>query len=405
MNGPAGKTHIKALGRAGLEEWVAGLGEKPYRARQLWKWLVPRGASSFSEMTDLSREFRARLEAAAEIRFLRRVSADRSGDAGAVKFLWECPDGNRIESVFIPEADRRTVCVSSQVGCGLGCAFCATGRLGFIRNLESWEILDQVIGVRRETGEAPTNIVVMGMGEPFLNYDAVMDALAVMNDPEGLAIGHRKITVSTSGVIPGLFRFTEENQPYKLAVSLNAVTDVLRTRIMPVNRKYPIAALMEAVRAYSRAPGRRVTFEYVLFAGLNDSREDASRLLALLRGLPCKVNLIPYNPGVGGFQRPDEERVDRFLEWIKPLRSPVIVRWSRGVDIGAACGQLAGSGPERVDPPPVEAEAPGIPRRADPGRRRGERSQEAAVSRKASSAETGGAAPRKPDGVTGGGAP
>ncbi len=366
MNGPSEKTHIKALGQAGLEEWVSALGEKPYRARQLWKWLIQRGAASFSEMTDLSKAFRSRLEATAEIRSLRRVSADRSGDTGAVKFLWECPDGNRIESVYIPEGDRRTVCVSSQAGCGLGCVFCATGRLGFIRNLESWEILDQVIGVRRETGAAPTNIVVMGMGEPFLNYDAVMGALAVMNDPEGLAIGHRKITVSTAGVIPGLLRYTAENRPYKLAVSLNAVTDGLRTRIMPVNRKYPIAALMEAVRAYSRVPGRRVTFEYVLFAGLNDSREDATRLLALLRGLPCKVNLIPYNPAVGGFERPDEEAVERFLEWIKPLQSPVIVRWSRGADIGAACGQLAGSGPDRVDPLSVEGEPPSIPRKADP---------------------------------------
>ncbi|MBN2201044.1 23S rRNA (adenine(2503)-C(2))-methyltransferase RlmN [bacterium] len=360
MNGPAKKTHIKALGRAGLEQWVSTLGEKPYRARQLWKWLIQRGAVSFSDMTDLSKAFRARLEATAEIKSLRQVSADGSRDTGAVKFLWECPDGNRIESVHIPEGDRRTVCISSQVGCGLGCLFCATGRLGFTRNLESWEILDQVIGVRRETGAAPTNIVVMGMGEPFLNYDAVMDALAVMNDPEGLAIGHRKITVSTAGVIPGLLRFTEENRPYKLAVSLNAATDGLRTRIMPVNRKYPIAALMEAVRAYSRAPGRRVTFEYVLLAGLNDSREDASRLLALLRGLPCKVNLIPYNPAVGGFQRPDEDRVERFLEWIKPLRSPVIVRWSRGADIGAACGQLAGSRPDRQDSPAFEGPTGGL---------------------------------------------
>jgi 23S rRNA (adenine2503-C2)-methyltransferase len=343
MNAP--RAHLKSMDRPALEKWVRSLGEKPYRARQLWKWLVPRGAASFDEMTDLSRAFRARLEETAEIRSLRLLSADRSDGSGARKFLWECPDGGRIESVFIPEENRRTVCVSSQAGCALGCAFCATGRMGFVRDLEAWEILDQVIGIRRETGTPVTNIVVMGMGEPFLNYDAVMAALEVLNEPEGLAIGHRKITVSTAGVVPGIRRFTAENRPYKLAVSLNAVTDEVRSRLMPVNRKHPIAVLMEAVREYSRRPGRRVTFEYVLIRGLNDSREDAVRLLALLRGLPCKVNLIPYNPGVGGFERPDEARVEAFLEWIKPLQAPVIVRWSRGVDIEAACGQLATAGP------------------------------------------------------------
>jgi 23S rRNA (adenine2503-C2)-methyltransferase len=228
MTGSRDRVHLKSLGRTGLEEWVRSLGEKPYRARQLWKWLVPRGAASFSEMTDLSKAFRARLEETAEIRSLRLVSDGRSAETGARKFLWECPDGSRIESVYIPEGDRRTVCVSCQAGCGLGCAFCATGGMGLIRNLEAWEILDQVIGVRRETDSTVTNIVVMGMGEPFLNYDAVMDALGVMNDPEGLAIAHRKITVSTAGVVSGIIRFTNENRPYKLAISLNAVTDGLR---------------------------------------------------------------------------------------------------------------------------------------------------------------------------------
>lgn len=306
-----------------------------------------KGASSFDAMTDLSRAFRQKLADSAELEVLRLVRETGSDLTGTRKFLWECADGMRIETVFIPEADRRTVCVSIQAGCALGCAFCATGGMGFVRNLESWEIVEQVLGARRRMESRPTNIVVMGMGEPFLNYENGMKALAVIADPEGLAIGHRRITVSTAGILPGIRRFAREGQPYKLAISLNATTDGIRSRIMPVNKKYPLAGLLAAAKEYSMKSGNRVTFEYVLIRDVNDSMEDAERLLKLLKNMPCKVNLIPFNPGGGVFQRPDDGRIAAFLEAIKPLASPVIVRMSRGTDISAACGQLATHNPKK----------------------------------------------------------
>jgi 23S rRNA (adenine2503-C2)-methyltransferase len=335
------RVRLKTLDKSGLSEWIDSIGEKPYRGRQLWSWMYGKGASSFDDMTDLSKAFRLKLADLAELETLRLERETDSGLTGTRKFLWECGDGVRIETVFIPDADRRTVCVSSQAGCALGCAFCATGGMGFIRNLESWEIVEQVLGSRRITGIRPTNIVVMGMGEPFLNYENVLKAMDVLSDPAGPAIGHRRITISTAGIVPGIRRFTREGRPYKLAISLNATADAIRSKIMPVNRTYPMAGLLSAVKEYTGKTGKRVTFEYVLIRNVNDSMEDAERLLKLLKNLPCKVNLIPFNPGAGKFQRPDDGRVSAFLEAIKPLASPVIVRMSRGTDISAACGQLA----------------------------------------------------------------
>jgi 23S rRNA (adenine2503-C2)-methyltransferase len=341
------RVRLKTLDKAGLSAWAESAGEKPFRARQLWSWMYRKGASSFEAMTDLSKAFRMKLSDTAELDALRLAGVSGSPSTGTRKFLWECADGLRIETVFIPEADRKTVCVSSQVGCALGCGFCATGAMGFARNLESWEIVEQVLGARRETGTQPTNIVVMGMGEPFLNYENVMNALAVINDPEGVAIGHRRITISTAGIPPGIARFTAEKQPYRLAISLNATSDAVRSRIMPVNEKYPLKELMAAAREYSGKTGGRITFEYVLIRNVNDSMRDAERLLKLLKNIPCKVNLIPYNPGREEFERPEDARVSAFLNAIKPLASPVIVRMSRGVDIAAACGQLATPNPAR----------------------------------------------------------
>ena len=345
------RVRLKTLDKSGLSAWIESIGEKPFRSRQLWSWMYRKAASSFEAMTDLSMAFRRKLADSAELDALALVRETDSERTGTRKFLWECADGMRIETVFIPEADRKTICVSSQAGCGLGCAFCATGGMGFGRNLESWEIVEQVLGACRRTGIRPTNIVVMGMGEPFLNYENVMRALAVISDPEGIAIGRRRITVSTSGILPGIKRYTREDQPYKLAISLNATTEPVRSRIMPVNRKYPLADLLAEARTYSRKSGRRVTFEYVLIRDVNDSMEDAARLLKLLKNLACKVNLIPFNPGAGGFQRPDDGRVAAFLEAIKPLKSPVIVRMSRGTDISAACGQLTALNPKKMNRP------------------------------------------------------
>jgi 23S rRNA (adenine2503-C2)-methyltransferase len=262
---------------------------------------------------------------------------------GTQKFLWGLEDGLKIESVYIPEADRKTVCISSQVGCALGCTFCATGRMGFKRNLSPHEIVDQVLSVRRETLVQPTNVVVMGMGEPLLNYDHVMRALGVLNDPEGLAIAHRRITVSTAGIVPRIRQMAEEGRPYKLAVSLNAARDDLRGVLMPVNKKYPMDEVIKVVKYYTAKTKKRVTFEYVLLKGVNDSIAEADRLLRLLKGLPCKVNLIAFNETGGTFERPDTGSIHAFAERIKPLRAPVILRLSRGDDIAAACGQLAAS--------------------------------------------------------------
>jgi 23S rRNA (adenine2503-C2)-methyltransferase len=340
------RVRLKTLDKTGLSAWAESIGEKPFRARQLWSWMYRKGASSFEAMTDLSKAFRRKLADSAELDALRLVRATGSSSTGTRKFLWKCADGLQVETVFIPEADRKTVCVSSQVGCALGCGFCATGGMGFVRNLESWEIVEQVLGVRRETGNRPTNIVVMGMGEPFLNYDNVMKAMVVIADPQGVAISHRKITISTAGILPGIARFTAEKRPYRLAVSLNATSDSIRSRIMPVNKKYPLKELVAAAKDYSRKTGGRITFEYVLIRDVNDSMRDAERLLKLLKNLPCKVNLIPCNPGCGTFVRPEDERVSAFLDAIKPLASPVIIRMSRGVDISAACGQLATRNPE-----------------------------------------------------------
>jgi 23S rRNA (adenine2503-C2)-methyltransferase len=336
------KINLKSLTKAKLAEFIASLGEKPFRAPQIWLWIYNKGAVSFDEMTNLSRDFRKRLDAVAEIHPMKSIRQTDSGSSDTRKFLWCLEDGQTIESVYIPESGRITICVSSQIGCAMGCVFCATGEMGLRRNLEFYEIVDQVLSVRRETGSQPTNIVVMGMGEPFLNYENVMQALDILNDPEGLAIGHKRITVSTAGIVPRIRQMADEGRPYKLAVSLNAASNDLRTRLMPINKTYPLNEVIEAVRYYSSKTKKRVTFEYVLLEGINDSMVEADRLLKLLKNLPCKINLIAFNPTNSVFRRPNTAVIGAFAERIKPLHAPVILRLSRGDDIAAACGQLAG---------------------------------------------------------------
>jgi len=335
------KTNLAGLTRNALRSLLVDLGEKPYRAGQIWSWLYQKGVTDFDDMTNLSKSFRQRLRDHAVIESMDLKTRTESV-SGTRKYLWMLDDGQAIESVFIPEGRRRTICISSQAGCPLACAFCATGRLGLIRNLSVFEIVDQVLAVRRQEQCQPTNMVVMGMGEPFLNYDHVMQAMAIINDHEGIAIGHRKITISTAGIVPRIRQYTEEGHPYKLAVSLNATTDSLRSRLMPVNRTYPLETLLDAVRDYTRRSKKRVTFEYVLLAGVNDSDGDARRLMKLLHDIPCKVNLIAYNKTSGRFQGPDAERISAFAGKIRPLSAPVTLRLSKGDDINGACGQLAG---------------------------------------------------------------
>jgi len=352
-DGPArgGAVDLRALPQESLAALVASMGERPFRARQLYRWLHQKGAASLDEMTDLPRAFREALAGRAALTTLACASEQRSSD-GTIKWTWRTADGKLVESVYMPEEDRRTLCVSSQVGCAVGCTFCLTGTMGLARNLTAGEMVDQVHRANRriaELGLAPgprplTNLVFMGMGEPLANYRNLRVALGVLLSEDGPNFSQRHVTVSTSGLVPVMQRLGEET-PVKLAVSLNATTDEVRDAIMPINRRWPLAELMEACRAFPARNGRRITFEYVLLAGVNDSLDDASRLAALIRGIPAKVNLIPYNANPGlSFQAPPPERVVEFQEALAARNITVVVRKNRGRDISAACGQLAAEG-------------------------------------------------------------
>ncbi len=324
-----------------LEQFACTIGEKPFRGRQLFAWLYNKKARDFAEMTDISKPLRQRLAEVATIGLLRPVSEVVSRDGGTTKFLFELHDGERIETVSIRERQRHTLCVSTQVGCALGCRFCATARMGFRRNLSVGEIVDQVLVAERCLGKEVSNLVLMGMGEPFLNYENVLAACELVRHERGLAIGHRRIVISTAGWVPGIMRLATEGHRFKLAISLNATTDEQRRSLMPVAERYPLQELLNAVIYYYRRSGRRPTFEYVLLADVNDTAADAKRLRELLEQVPCKVNLIPYNPTDDSYRRPSAEQIEAFRQALSPLKAPVVVRWSKGDDIKAACGQLA----------------------------------------------------------------
>ncbi len=337
------KTDLKGLSRQDLEAFVLNLGWQRYRSEQIFAWIYRRGVVDFDNMTDLTKDRRQQLARSARVSdlVLRRRAVSQID--GTEKYLLELEDGQHIESVLIKEGRRRTVCVSTQVGCGLRCAYCATGDLGLQRNLRAAEIVDQVLFARRQLpdGEDVTNVVLMGMGEPLRNYRSTITACRLMNDPDGLAIGARKITLSTAGVVPGMEKLAGEDLRLGLAVSLNATTNRTRSRLIPLNKKYPLEEVVRAAGRYARAIGRTVTFEYVLIDGINDTAEDARRLAGLIQGLPCKINLIAYNSIPGKpFRSPSEARVKQFMEWLYPRCPTVTLRESRGPDIQAACGQL-----------------------------------------------------------------
>ncbi len=347
---------LKGLTPEQLRALAVDMGESAYRGDQLFSWIQQQGRTSLDSMTNLPRSFRQALETAgAGVSRLQALERRDSATGMAIKFLFGTGAAGgsvagQIESVLIIDGSRRTACLSSQVGCALDCKFCATGRMGFRRNLGAGQIVDQLLqlhAVAVERGERVTNIVMMGMGEPLLNYDEVTRALRIIRHAEGPAVGGRRITVSTAGYVPGIQRLTKDDLNVGLAISLNATTDAVRERLMPVNRKWPIAELLQSARTYFDRKGRRVTFEYVLLAGVNDSDEDAVRLADLTQDLPCKINVIPYNePGETSageieFRRPDRSRIDAFLQKLRAgTRNTVTLRESRGRDIGAACGQL-----------------------------------------------------------------
>jgi len=339
--------------RGDLERLLVSFGEKPFRASQLMKWIHQQGVSDFMAMTNLSKQLRGELSDRATL-VRPEIVSDRVSPDGTRKWLLRLADGNCIESVFIPETGRGTLCVSSQVGCGLNCSFCATARQGFNRNLETHEIVAQLRLandlLRTADNERPvSNVVMMGMGEPLLNYSNVVRAMALMQDDFAYGLSKRRVTLSTSGLIPEMRRLSTDC-PVSLAVSLHAANDALRDQLVPINRRYPINELLWACRDYLRGlPHQRVTFEYVMLDGVNDRDEDARQLARLLGDVPCKLNLIPFNPFADcGFERSPQARIDRFRDLLMRKGIMTITRKTRGDEIDAACGQLAGQFTDRT---------------------------------------------------------
>jgi 23S rRNA (adenine2503-C2)-methyltransferase len=345
---PVPRRNLVGLGRAEIAEEMAAFGAERFRAGQLWHWIYHRGVTDFAAMTSLAKPFREFLAERYELRRPEIATARISID-GTRKWLLRFDDGQEAETVHIPESDRGTLCVSSQIGCTLTCRFCHTGTQRLVRNLSAAEIVAQVIVARDALGEWPspkedrqlTNIVLMGMGEPLFNYENVAAAMKIVMDPEGLAISRRKITLSTSGVVPMIARVGAE-LGVNLAVSLHAVTDELRDRLVPLNRKYPIAELLQACRTYpGSSNARRITFEYVMLKGVNDSPAEARELVRLLQGIPAKVNLIPFNPWPGApYECSTDAAIAAFSDIVFNAGYSAPVRTPRGRDISAACGQL-----------------------------------------------------------------
>ncbi len=346
------RVNLLEFDRSSLQHFFTSMGESSFRARQLMQWIYQRRVTEFEQMTDLSKPLRQKLGSIAELRFPKIIQEQHSAD-GTVKWLLGVDGGNAVETVFIPEQDRGTLCVSSQVGCSLNCTFCATARQGYNRNLSTSEIISQLWvaedRLKSDTGRAISNVVLMGMGEPLLNYDSVVAAMKLMLDDLSFGLSRRRITLSTAGVIPGMDSLSKDC-PVSLAVSLHAPNDGLRTRLVPLNRKYGIAQLMDACRRYVHGDSRRrVTFEYVMLKGINDHQQHARELIEILRRVPAKINLIPFNPSPGiTFECSSQETVDRFRDQLLEAGIVTITRKTRGKDIDAACGQLAGSVVDRT---------------------------------------------------------
>ncbi|HKY21975.1 MAG TPA: 23S rRNA (adenine(2503)-C(2))-methyltransferase RlmN [Vicinamibacterales bacterium] len=333
---------LAAMDLMELEAALESGGHPRFHARQIFRWIYAKGVTDFEQMTDLSRQLRGNLAELFRIGTPALVGKETSSD-GTVKFLLSLEDGRHIESVFIPDTPKQTFCISTQVGCALKCGFCLTGKMGLVRNLTAGEIAGQVRLLAGELGlrDSKFNIVLMGMGEPLHNYDNTMKALRMLNDEHGLAVSPKRVTLSTVGVVPGLERLATEPLMPNLAISLHATTEDQRDALVPVNRKYGLEDILDAARKFPIKRRSRITFEYVLLRGVNDTPEDARRLVRLLGNLRCKVNLIPLNEAAGiSFQRPSDDRIDTFAEILANARLRVSVRKSRGRDIRAACGQL-----------------------------------------------------------------
>ncbi len=344
---PVSHTDLLGIELPEMERLVDQIGEKRFHARQIYHWIYARRAGTFDAMTDLSLALRRRLSDQFALGRSKIVTVEESTD-GTRKYLLDVPSGGRVESVYLPEERRITFCISPQIGCALDCHFCLTARLGFVRNLGAGEIVGQVLALLDDNAAQiagrPVNIVLMGMGEALHNYDNSMAAVRLLADPSGVGLPPRRITLSTAGLATGILRLAAEPVRPRLAVSLNATCDEVRSRLMPINTRFPLDALLHACRRFPLAPRERMTFEYVLLSGINDSPADPPRLAALMRrhGLRAKVNLIPFNAANGLiYQEPPAERLRRFRDDLLELGIPVSLRKNRGRDISAACGQLA----------------------------------------------------------------
>lgn len=347
------RVNLLGMPRKKLEAFFAEIGEKPFRAKQVMQWIHHNGVSEFDEMTNISKGLRAKLKEICEIKAPEVTYQNISSD-GTRKWVMQMPGGSSIETVLIPEGNRGTLCVSSQIGCALDCSFCSTGKQGFNRNLSAEEIVGQIFnaiasfeGVDGANDRPVTNVVFMGMGEPLLNFDNVMDAVDLMMDDYAYGISKRRVTISTAGVVPALEKMIGVTDA-SIAISLHAPNDELRNDLVPVNKKYPIAMLLDTVKSYlgSLPDKRKATIEYTLLGGVNDRKEHAMQLVKLLKDIPCKINLIPFNPFPhSGYKKPSNNEVRRFQEWLTEGGFITTVRSTRGDDIDAACGQLVG----RVD--------------------------------------------------------
>ena len=324
-----------------LEQFIIDNGFSKYRAQQIYSWLYKHGATNSQMMHNLSDDLKLFLDQNCTFETLSLSKQSISDDT--VKFLFKTESNQYIESVSMLEGDRHTICLSSQVGCNVDCDFCATGKMGFKQNLSTGEIIDQLLFIKNYIKTPITNIVFMGMGEPFLNYKNVIKASNIMNDKNAFNIGARRITISTAGILPKINQFINENIKYNLAISLNASNDATRDKLMPINKKWPIKDLINAAKNYNQSHRMKITFEYVLIDSINDSIEDASRLGLLLKNTDCKLNIIPFNEIGSEYKRPSNNTIENFVETLHQVQQGfrILVRWSKGTDINAGCGQLA----------------------------------------------------------------
>ena len=337
------KTVLKGMSLKEIEQWCQSQELSNFRAKQIYQWMYRHGVSEADNMKNLSKDLQKKIDECCVLETLKIEKIDESNTEPTQKILFKTIDNHFIEAVSMLEGNRHTICISSQIGCNVDCDFCATASMGLIRNLMTGEIIDQAIAIRRIVKTPITNVVFMGMGEPFLNYNQVLSAAHILHNHDGFDLGAKRITISTAGIVPKIEKLIEDGYKYKLAISLNATEDDTRQKIMPLNRNWPIKSIIKSASRFAARKGHNVMFEYVLLKGINDTAEDAVRLANLIQGIDSKVNVIPYNETDGKYQRPSTETIEQFLKILNKNKKGfrILVRWSKGEDINAACGQLA----------------------------------------------------------------